>query len=418
MIRVEDWAEIRRLHRSEGLSARAVARELGISRGTVLRALASDRPPQYRRAPKGSAVDAVEPAIRELLKQTPTMPVTVIAERIGWDRGLTILRERVRELRPAYLPVDPVSRTVYQPGELAQCDLWFPAVDIPLGYGQTGRPPVLVMVSGYSRMITARMLPSRTTADLIDGHWQLLSGWQAVPRTLVWDNEAGVGRGRPTTEFAALAGLLAIRIHFCRPRDPEAKGLVERANGYLETSFLPGRVFTGPDDFNGQLTAWLQVANRRRHRSIDAHPVDRWEADRSAMLALPPVAPPNWWPRTIRLGRDHYIRVDTCDYSVHPRAIGHRITVRTDTDSIVVTCGNDVVARHGRCWARHQTITDPEHAVAARHLRDQARPPVRTTTALSTALAKDDWGIEVEQRALGSYDRIFTLIEGGAGKDT
>lgn len=127
MIRVEDWAEIRRLHRAEGLSARAVARRLGISRGTVLRALASDRPPKYQRPLKGSAVDPVEPAIRELLRQTPTMPVTVIAERIGWERGLTILRERVRELRPAYLPVDPVSRTVYQPGELAQCDLWFPS---------------------------------------------------------------------------------------------------------------------------------------------------------------------------------------------------------------------------------------------------------------------------------------------------
>lgn len=101
----------------------------------------------------------------------------------------------MRELRPAYLPVDPVSRTVYQPGELAQCDLWFPSVDIPLGYGQSGRPPVLVIVSGYSRMITARMLPSRQTGDLIDGHWRLLAdGWQAVPRMLVWDNEAGIGR--------------------------------------------------------------------------------------------------------------------------------------------------------------------------------------------------------------------------------
>jgi hypothetical protein len=33
VIGVEDWAEIRRLHRAEGLSARAVARQLGISRG-------------------------------------------------------------------------------------------------------------------------------------------------------------------------------------------------------------------------------------------------------------------------------------------------------------------------------------------------------------------------------------------------
>ncbi|WP_371480411.1 IS21 family transposase [Kitasatospora sp. NBC_00315] len=420
MIRVEDWAEIRRLHRAEGLSARAVARQLGISRGTVLRALASDRPPKYQRPLKGSAVDVVEPAIRELLKQTPTMPVTVIAERIGWERGLTILRERVRELRPAYLPVDPVSRTVYRPGELAQCDLWFPPVDIPLGYGQAGRPPVLVIVSGYSRVITARMLPSRQSGDLIDGHWRLLAdGWQAVPKMLVWDNEAGVGKGRLTSEFAAFAGLLAVRVHLCRPRDPEAKGLVERANGYLETSFLPGRTFTGPDDFNNQLGAWLQIANRRQHRSIDARPVDRWEADRAAMLTVPPVGPPNWWRFHTRIGRDHYIRVDTNDYSVHPRAIGRTVMVRTDTEEITVTCGNDIVARHTRCWARHQTLTDPEHAAAADIMRGEVihQHAARAHAARAALLAPDSLGIEVEQRELGTYDRMFTLIEGGAGKE-
>ncbi|MGW9033083.1 IS21 family transposase [Streptomyces sp. NPDC055722] len=419
MIEVEDWAEIRRLHRAEQMPIRAIARHLGISKNTVKRALVGDRPPVYQRPLKGSAVDAFEPAIRELLKQTPTMPATVIAERIGWNRGLTILKERVRELRPAYLPADPVSRTVYEPGELAQCDLWFPPLDIPLGYGQVGRPPVLVMVSGYSRMITARMLPSRRTSDLIDGHWRLLTGWQAVPKTLVWDNEAGVGKGRLTSEFAAFAGLLATRVHLCRPRDPEAKGLVERANGYLETSFLPGRVFTGPDDFNVQLTAWLQVANRRHHRRIGARPQDRWEADRAAMLTIPPVAPPHWWPLRTRLGRDHYIRVDTCDYSVHPRAIGHVVQVCSDTEEITVTCGDDVVARHARCWARHQSITDPEHAAAARRLREEVwqQQAHGAAAARAALLAPDSLGIEVEQRELGTYDRMFTLIEGGAGKE-
>ena len=70
-----------------------------------------------------------EPRIRELLRAYPTMPATVIAERIGWDRGLTVLKDRVRELRPAYLPPDPASRTSYVAGEIAQCDFWFPPVD-------------------------------------------------------------------------------------------------------------------------------------------------------------------------------------------------------------------------------------------------------------------------------------------------
>ncbi|WP_329347227.1 IS21 family transposase [Streptomyces sp. NBC_01261] len=419
MIQVEDWAEIRRLHRAEEMPIRAIARHLGISKNTVKRALATDRPPVYSRPLKGSAVDAVEPQIRELLKQTPTMPATVIAERIGWDRGMTILKDRVRELRPAYLPVDPVSRTTYQPGELAQCDLWFPPVDIPLGYGQSGRPPVLVMVSGYSRIIAARMLPSRMTGDLIDGHWQLLTGWNAVPKMLVWDNEAGIGQGRVTVDFAAFAGLLAVKIFLCRPRDPEAKGLVERANGYLETSFLPGRTFSGPGDFNTQLERWLHVANRRIHRTLGTRPIERWEADRAGMLALPPVDPPRWSRFFTRIGRDHYIRVDTCDYSVHPLAIGKKVQVTTSIEEVIaiLTPGGAVVARHARCWAKHQTITDPDHARTAAALRGEYRHHTAAQAARLRATAAADRLVDVEQRELTDYDRVFTLIEGDAGRD-
>src|SRR5262245_24418754 len=90
-----------------------------ISRNKRRAAIASDAPPKYVRRPAGSIVDAVEPRIRELLQAYPRMPATVIAERIGWDRGLTVLKERVRELRPVYLPPDPASRTSYVAGEIA-----------------------------------------------------------------------------------------------------------------------------------------------------------------------------------------------------------------------------------------------------------------------------------------------------------
>ena len=85
MLSVEDWAEIRRLRRSEQLSISEVSRVMGVARNTVKAALASDRPPTYQRVSTGSIVDAAEPGIGELLAAYPRMPATVIAERIGWQ---------------------------------------------------------------------------------------------------------------------------------------------------------------------------------------------------------------------------------------------------------------------------------------------------------------------------------------------
>jgi transposase len=411
VLSVEDWAEIRRLHRGEGMPIKQVARVMGVSKNTVKRALAADGPPRYQRqVGGGSIVDAVEPRIRELLQAWPTMPATVIAERIGWTRGLTVLKDRVRELRPVYLPPDPASRTAYQAGEVAQCDLWFPAITVPVGFGQTRsatRLPVLVMVTGYARWLSARLIPSRVAEDLFAGWWQLLRGLGGVPRVLVWDGEGAVGQRRRRvmvlTEAAhAFRGVLGAKILVCDPGDPEAKGLVERANGYLETSFLPGRSFGSPADFNAQLADWLVLVNQRPRRVLGCAPADRIEADRAAMLPLPPVAPVTGWRASLRLPRDHYVRLDTNDYSVHPAVVGRRVEVRADLERTQAFCDGRLVADHGRCWARHQTLSDPVHLQAAAQLRHQrtvlGRPPSNTD--------------EVQLRCLADYDAAFGLHDG------
>jgi transposase len=403
VLNVEDWAEIRRLSRAEGMPIKAIARVLGISKNTVRRALRAPQPPRYVRSATGSVLDPLVPRIRECLKADPWMPASVIAERVGWERSMSMFRARVREIRPDFLPADPASRTIYEPGELAQCDLWFPAVSVPLGHGHADSPPVLVMVMGYSRVMLARMIPSRHAEDLIAGHWALLSEFGAVPRALVWDNEGAVGRWvgkKPTltADFQAFRGTLGIKVVLNKPRDPESKGIVERHNGYLETSFLPGRGFASPGDFNTQLAAWLVRANNRQHRRIGCRPVDRLSADRAAMLPLPPIVPTLGWRNSLRLPRDHYVRVDTCDYSVHPSAIGRRVEVRAGLDEVVVTCDGAVVARHERCWAPHQSLTDPAHRAAAEQMRRAYQ---------STPRANGDGG--VEQRDLSRYDEMFGL---------
>jgi transposase len=408
VLSVEDWAEIRRLHRAEQMPIKAIARVMGCSKNTVRRALAAEGPPRYERARQGSIVDAVEPRIRELLQAWPTMPATVIAERIGWTRGLTVLKDRVRELRPAYLPPDPASRTAYAAGEVAQCDLWFPAITLPVGFGQTRtatRLPVLVMVTGYARWLAARLLPSRVAEDLFAGWWQLIEGLGGVPRVLVWDGESAIGQRRRrqtvlTEQAHGFRGVLGAQILVCDPGDPEAKGLVERANGYLETSFLPGRSFASPADFNAQLADWLMLVNQRRRRVLGCAPTDRIEADRAAMLPLPPVAPVTGWRSSLRLPRDHYVRLDSNDYSVHPAVVGRRVEVAADLDQVRVWCEGRLVADHQRCWARHQTISDPDHLQAAARLRAER----------AAVTGRDD--TQVQLRCLADYDAAFGLDDG------
>ena len=404
---VDEWAEIRRLHRSEAMAIKAIARRVGVARNTVRAALASDEPPRYSRAPAGSAVDAFEPAIRSLLREFPQMPATVIGERVSWQGAPSVLRARVAVLRPLFAGPDPADRTVYAAGDVVQCDLWFPGRVVPVGERVLADPPVLTMVAAYSGFIMAVLLPSRTTGDLLAGMWALLSGLGAVPKTLVWDNESGIGqRQRLTMGARSFAGTLGTRIYQTPPRDPESKGVVERANGFLETSFMPGRSFTGPGDYNAQLAAWLPRANTRLLRRTGERPAVRVAADTAAMTALPPVAPAVGTSSRVRLARDYYVRVAGNDYSVHPDAIGRFVDVHAGLERVVVCCAGEIVAEHTRCWSTHQSITDPAHVAAAKVLR--AAYQARTAATRGPAARA---GIAVGVRALTDYDTLFGIGE-------
>jgi transposase len=400
VITVEDWAEIRRLHRAENMSIKAIVRHLGVSRNTVRDALRSDAPPRYERPAKGSIVDAVDDQIRALLADVPSMPATVIAERIGWQHSIRVLRDRVAELRPLFVPPDPAQRTFYRPGEVGQFDLWQPDVAIPVGHGQASKLWVVVGACGYSRLSGGWMVPTRQAHDVLGGHLEVLRQFGAIPRRLVWDQESCIGRRRAgettlTGEFTAFIGTLGTGAIILKARDPESKGIVERNNDYYETSFLPGRSFESVADFNTQFTMWLRRANNRIHATTRVRPAEAIFEDRGSMLAFPPVLPDVSLRFGTRLARDHYVRFDTNDYSVNPRFVGRRVEVRVSLDRVLVTCDGTVVADHRRCLAKHQVLLAPDHARTLRAMRAEA------VVADAFATAVDD----VEQRDLTVYDR-------------
>lgn len=399
MIDVEHWAEIRRLHFVDGVSIREIRRRTGLHRETIRRALAAKRPPAYRRAKAPSKLDPFKEEIERLLRSDHRMPGTRIRELIaelGYEGGKTILDDHLREVRPRFAPRRTYQRTVYRPGEICQFDLWEPRGEIPVGHGQTRRGWVVTSALGYSRAGAGALIFSKQAPDILWGMGRCLAKLGALPETAVWDREAAIApKGKPTEAFAAFCGALPLGWSICEAADPESKGILERSHRFLRSNFEPGRAFASPEHFQTSLDDWFENrANTRLHRGIRAVPAERLAEEVQRMRALPECMPDTDRRFVMRVPQQPYLRFDTNDYSLDPRAAGLRIEVRvTQRKLTAVELGTGaVVASHRRSFAKGLTFTDPTH----QQLLDQLRGNRRRGP-----------DVEVELRSLQRYDELI-----------
>jgi transposase len=397
VVGVEQWAELRRLYFVERLGIKAISRQTGLGRNTVRRALRAEEPPRYRRVPAGSKLDPFREEVHRLLGLDPRLPGARIRELLaeqGYEGGKTILDDYLREVRPVFLPRPRTfQRTSYRPGELCQFDVWHPSRELPVDAGQTRRGYVVVGCLPYSRVGAAALVFSKEAPDLLWGISRCLWRLGALPKTLVWDREGALhaGGGRPTDAFASFCGQLRVGWLILEARDPQSKGAVERLQGFIETSFEPGRSFANELDYQEQLDRWFdERANVRFHRTLRCRPVDRLTEELAVMRPLPD--PPDLDHRVVlRVPPDPYLRVDSNDYSLDAALVGRRVEARVSQREVTAVAldTGEVACRHRRSFARHRTINAPEHAVKLRCLR---RPPGE---------------VEVEQRPLARYDELI-----------
>ena len=400
---MERWAELRREHFVRGVSINELVRRTGLSRNTVRAALRATSPPKYVRSAAGSKLDPFKDEIHRLLKGDAAMTGQRIRELIaplGFDGGKTIVDDYVREVRPFFRIPRTYQRTIYRPGEICQFDLWEPKAPIPVGHGQTRRGWVVVACLGYSRAGAGALVFSKRIPDLLFGIRRCLWSLGALPQTLVWDRQSGLhaGGARPTVDYAAFCGALRVDWHFCEKGDPQAKGVVERLQDFIERSFEPGRCFANELDYQLQLDAWFETrANPRVHKTLRCRPVDRLLEERAVMAPLP-AAPDTDRRWALRVPPDPYLRFDTCDYSLDPRLVGRKVEIRvTDREVAAVALDTgEFACRHPRSFARHRTITALEHARSLKAQREERRGGERR---------RGDPDVEV--RSLARYDALI-----------
>jgi hypothetical protein len=396
---VRRWAEIRRLKEVDGLSIHEIVRRTGHDRNTVRRALRREGPPRYERPPRPSKLDPFKDEIRRLLQEDPRLPgkrVRELIEALGYDGGKTILDDYLREVRPLYERRRTYQRTLYRPGELLQFDLFEPRIEIPVGHGQTRRGYVVTAELGYSRALAGALVFSKEAPDLIFGMNRCLGRLGALPETLVWDREGAIhaGGGQPTDAFAGCCGELRVGWLILEPRDPEAKGALERSHRFMRTNFEPGRQFANELDYQLQLDQWCANVNARVHRTTRAVVSERLAAERARMRPLPDGLPESDHRFVLRVPAQPYLRFDRNDYSLDPRQAGRRVEVRVSQTEIVAVAldTGELAARHRRRFARQLTFTDPAHQAELERLRGERRRP------------RD---VEVEHRPLARYDRLI-----------
>jgi transposase len=397
VVGVEQWAELRREHFVAGKSIKELARSAGLSRNTIRRALRSEAPPSYQRTPKARVLDPFKPEIHRLLKQDPKLPgvrVRELLEPLGCTVCKTVVDDYLREVRPLFAPPPRTfQRTVYRPGEICQFDVWVPRDEVPVGHGQTRRAFVVIACLGYSRVGAGVAIFSKETEDLLAGIAGCLERLGGLPKILVWDRQAGIHghAGRPSEAFATFCGQLRVAWRFCEPADPQAKGAVERLQGYAETNFEAGRRFANELDFQDQLDGWFAKANARTHKTLRARPVDRLATELEAMAPLPQAMPDTTRRWVTRVPPDPHLRFDTNDYSLDPSLVGRRVEVRIDQRSVTAVAldTGEIACRHARVFARHCTITALEHA---RALKSTRRAPAETA---------------VQVRPLDVYDQLI-----------
>jgi transposase len=278
VIRLEEWVDIVALHR-QGFSIKAIARQLGISRNAVRRALRRDGPPV--RIPQQRPPSKLEPHKDYLLARLaefPELSTVALFEEIqarGYTGGLTILRNFTRPYRVRRR--EPVVRFETPPGHQAQVD--WAHLGTHILSGQPTPLYLFVFVLGFSRALYAEVTTSTDLPTFLSCHLHAFAALGGMPQEILYGNQKQVVLSRTAEgprfhpEFLAFCGQFGLRPRLCRPYRAKTKGKVERSIGYLKDRFFCGRTFTGLDHMNLELERWVhEVANEREHATTGEAP--------------------------------------------------------------------------------------------------------------------------------------------------
>jgi len=417
MIDYATWCAIRD-GAAQHLTPPQLARQLGLDVKTVR--LWLDRPSARRTAPpRASKLDPFKGRIVGWLDAQP-LSAQQVYQRLceaGYAGGVSIVKNYVRRIRPR--PREAFLTLAFAPGEVAQVD-WGDGGTIAVGDSRR-RLSFFVMVLAYSRQMYVEFTLAQTMEHFLAAHQHAFAAL-GVPRRVMVDNLRTAvlshPRGGPVQfnpRYVDFARHYGFEIVACNVAKGNEKGRVERGVGYVKSNFLQGLDLPAFAALHPAVAVWLEtVANVRRHRETHRRPVDLWTEERPFLQPVNPRPFDVGRVLAVRASRPFRVTFEANRYSVPARYAGAQLILKAYPERVCLYHGEDLIARHGRCYERQRDLADPDHAKALiaqrRHAQD-AQGLQRFLALGPTAVKYHQGLLERRGHPLSHVRKILALLE-------
>ena len=362
---MEEWMGIKGMKR-EGHSIREISRRTGRARNTVRKVLRHKAPKQKNRKQKISILDEYKAYLKKRYRETGLSGVRLLEEieLMGYRGSVDTVRRYLKTIDEAeFVSSKATVRFETAPGRQAQVD-WAEIGQMPDESGLMKKIYAFVMVLGFSRMTYVEFTRSMKLPVLIECHKRAFDYFGGYTEEILYDNMAQVRlpSGKLNAEMLDFANHYGITVKTHEPYRPRTKGKVERSVLYVKDNFVKGREFEGFRDINSQGRWWLDNrANRRVHATTGKVPFELLREE-----GLTPVASVPEYRRVESVQRkvnaEAYVLIGGSRYSVPPKMVGRKVTVRSGHTRVDVVADGAIVAEHCKAIKKGESVTDPLHA--------------------------------------------------------
>lgn len=416
MIDYETFCKIRDHHDRQGLTIAQTARALGVHPETVAKWVKRTRYEARRPAPRASRLDAFKDQVVRLLESHPYSAQQLFQRlrEAGYGGGLTIVKDYVAKVRPVRR--EAFLKLAFAPGECAQVD-WGEYGSVNVGSTRR-RLSFFVLVLAHSRRLYVQFTVSQTMEHFLACHEQAFAAIQGVPAKIMVDNLKSAVLQR----LAGCAPVFNARyldfsrhwgfdIAACAPGRGNEKGRVENAVGYVKKNFLNGLELSEFSAINPAAQLWLDtVANVRIHGETRRRPIDVFQEEQPRLRPLNPMPYDIGRIETARAGKQFRVTLDTNHYSVPARYVGVRVTLKAYPERVCIYHQDQLIARHVRCYDRHQDIEDPDHPKALIAQRANAREQRLWLRFLSLSPQAQTYYDGLEQRRANARHHLRKIV--------